>query len=74
MNVYGMRAEFGRGGEIKLWHMMKDGALTALCGHDLDPAAPVAHDSDWSHTTEPVCHTCGALYLRQVPYESMISG
>jgi hypothetical protein len=54
--------------------MMKDGALTALCNRDLDPAAPVAHDSEWAHTTEPLCHTCGALYLRQVPYESMISG
>ena len=74
MNVYGMRAQLEPEGSIKLWHMMKDGALTALCGRDLDPAAPFAHDAAWAHTTEPLCHTCGALYLRQVPYESMISG
>ncbi|WP_042417306.1 hypothetical protein [Streptacidiphilus anmyonensis] len=74
MNVYGMRAELGDEGGVKMWHMTKDGALTALCNRDLDPAAPVDHDSAWAHTKQPLCHTCGALYLRQVPYESMISG
>jgi hypothetical protein len=73
MNVYGMRAEFAPDGSIRAWHMMKDGALTALCNRDLTPDAPQMNDSDWAHTKEPICHTCGALYLRQVPYHSMLS-
>ncbi|MEZ0066315.1 hypothetical protein ABIA32_002325 [Streptacidiphilus sp. MAP12-20] len=73
MNVYGMRAEYGRGGTVKAWHMMKDGRLTALCGRDLAADAATLTDHDWAHTSEPICHTCGALYLRQVPYDNMIS-
>ncbi|MEY9846013.1 hypothetical protein [Streptacidiphilus sp. MAP5-3] len=74
MNVYGMRAEYAGGGTIKAWHMMKDGALTALCGRELGEDAATMTDAGWAHTREPICHTCGALYLRQVPYDSMMSG
>ncbi|MEZ0093006.1 hypothetical protein [Streptacidiphilus sp. EB129] len=69
MHVYEMHAQYagpGTTGPVTYWHMTSDGSTTALCGRDLDPDAAKTTDQSWSHTTEPVCHTCGALYLRQV--------
>ncbi|MEY9967132.1 hypothetical protein ABIA33_005197 [Streptacidiphilus sp. MAP12-16] len=70
MAIYEMRAQYADGGTqgpMTYWHMTRDGSMTALCGRDLDAAAATTSDTSWSHTTEPICHTCGALYLRQVP-------
>ena len=27
-------------------------------------------DREWGNTAEPSCHTCGAMYLREVPYRA----
>jgi hypothetical protein len=70
MGIYEMRAQYADGvlgGSIVQWHMIRDNGATALCGVELDPAAEKMSDQAWGHTREKFCHTCGALYLRQVP-------
>jgi hypothetical protein len=70
MGIYEMRAEYADGastGEIRQWHMVRDNGATALCGVELSPVAEKQSDEAWGHTREKFCHTCGALYLRQVP-------
>ncbi|TDU02082.1 hypothetical protein EDD99_0467 [Streptomyces sp. 846.5] len=70
MGIYEMMAEYaggGTAGPIVQWHMIRDNGTTALCGVRLDPAAEKISDEAWGHTREKFCHTCGALYLRQVP-------
>ncbi|GCE02427.1 hypothetical protein [Embleya hyalina] len=51
---------------IKLWHMIRNAGTDALCGRALLPHAETRSDLEWG-SIHPVCHTCGALYLRQVP-------
>ena len=69
---YEMRAEYGPGDQpaphtpVKIWHMVHAGALRGLCGRDLSTAAATQSEQFWGQMTEPFCHTCGALYLRQV--------
>ncbi|MFF4649505.1 hypothetical protein [Streptomyces sp. NPDC001380] len=67
--AYEMRAEYdAEDGAIRHWHMVEDGGVRALCGRDLDPGAPTQSADAWgSEAAEPFCHSCGALYLRQVP-------
>jgi hypothetical protein len=67
MHTYEMRAEYGSDEAIKQWHMITNDGTTALCGVELSPDAEKQSDAAWSHTHEKFCHTCGALYLRQVP-------
>ncbi|MFC5905961.1 hypothetical protein [Streptacidiphilus monticola] len=70
MHVYQMRAEYADGvssGPVRWWHMVRDNGTTALCGRELDETAAIVSDEQWGKTAEPFCHTCGALYLRQVP-------
>lgn len=56
------------GRRIRYWHMVRDGRAQGLCGRDLDPQAPTQSETYWGQTGDiPFCHTCGALYLRQVP-------
>jgi hypothetical protein len=67
---YEMRAEYADGGSrgrIVQWHMIRDNGTHALCGAELSPDAEKQSDLAWGHTREKFCHTCGALYLRQVP-------
>lgn len=68
---YEMRAEYSSEGSpqepVKVWHMVHEGETTALCGRDLDPRAATQPWEAWGATAEPFCHTCGALYLREVP-------
>ncbi|MET8678255.1 hypothetical protein ABZW18_11865 [Streptomyces sp. NPDC004647] len=56
-------------GPVELWHMVRSdfSATTALCGRELDPRAAAQPEDAWGMTREPFCHTCGAVYLRQVP-------
>ncbi|QMU80328.1 hypothetical protein GXW83_16675 [Streptacidiphilus sp. PB12-B1b] len=54
-------------GAVRQWHMTADGASVALCGRELEPGAARLSTDAWGHTEEKFCHTCGALYLRQVP-------
>lgn len=51
---------------VRLWHMIRNAGTDALCGRVLRPQAETRSDLEWG-TIHPVCHTCGALYLRQVP-------
>ncbi|MGC0419936.1 hypothetical protein [Embleya sp. AB8] len=66
--VYELRAEYAGPdpGDIRLWHMIRNAATRALCGRALQPDAETRPDHEWG-PTQPFCHTCGALYLRQVP-------
>jgi hypothetical protein len=75
MAVYRLRAEVagavpsrpvGPAGPVKLWHMVRADGPTALCGCDLGPQAPSRTEDAWGTTSEPVCPTCGRLYLRQM--------
>lgn len=70
MGIYEMCAEYmdeTDHGAIRQWHMIRNGDRTALCGVELAPGAETRSDEGWSHTEEKFCHSCGALYLRQVP-------
>ncbi|MDT0269557.1 hypothetical protein RM844_25060 [Streptomyces sp. DSM 44915] len=52
---------------VKTWHMVRQGERAAMCGRELRPDARGLSDAEWGRTPEPMCHTCGALYLREVP-------
>lgn len=70
-----MRAEYADGvspGEgaapVKIWHMVRLDDTLAMCGRQLDPSAATQPSDAWGTAAgEPFCHSCGALYLRQVP-------
>ncbi|MYV99454.1 hypothetical protein [Streptomyces sp. SID3343] len=66
--TYELRAEYRENdpAAVKIWHMIRDAGHTALCGRVLTPDSETRSDVEWG-TTHPLCHTCGALYLRQVP-------
>jgi hypothetical protein len=66
-----MRAEYGSegpSGEVKTWHIVRGDETVALCGRDLDAAAPEQDPSLWDRTPKLNCHTCGAVFLRESPY------
>ncbi|GAA1164636.1 hypothetical protein GCM10009654_21850 [Streptomyces hebeiensis] len=71
---YEMRAEYAgdaspreAGARFECWHMTRDHETTAMCGIDLDEAAATQTPDAWGTPEgQPFCHTCGALYLRQV--------
>ncbi|WP_327294287.1 MULTISPECIES: hypothetical protein [unclassified Streptomyces] len=53
---------------VQWWHIAHISETTALCGRELDPAAPKQSTDVWgTPESQPFCHSCGALYLRQVP-------
>lgn len=54
-------------GAVRSWHMVRGEETVAMCGRELDPEAATRPDEEWGRTAEPFCHTCGALYLREVP-------
>jgi hypothetical protein len=47
--------------------MVRDEEAVAMCGRALTPGAAVLPEEEWGRTPEPFCHTCGAMYLREVP-------
>ncbi|MBL1068604.1 hypothetical protein [Streptomyces sp. 7-21] len=68
---HAMRAEYrnedGDADEIVSWHMVRRGDEgRGMCGRELRPDARGLPESEWGRTAEPFCHTCGALYLREV--------
>ncbi|MEV1007729.1 hypothetical protein [Streptomyces sp. NPDC049881] len=78
-----MRAEYveetrgeDREPDVKTWHMVRgDGdATTALCGRELSADARTLPEREWGHTDELECHTCGALYFREVPSSGSETG
>lgn len=70
-----MRAEYVEGvssgdadGHVKVWHMVRLDGTEAMCGRDLAPDSPTQSSDAWGTPQgEPFCHSCGALYLREVP-------
>ncbi|MCE7083207.1 hypothetical protein [Streptomyces sp. ST2-7A] len=54
-------------GTVKTWHMVRGAETLAMCGRQLAADSVTRSDEDWGRTEEPMCHTCGALYLREVP-------
>ncbi|MBB1243406.1 hypothetical protein GL263_07495 [Streptomyces durbertensis] len=68
-----MRAEYRSNGDVgaeatvKTWHMVRGEGTTALCGRDLDERSATRSEDAWGAMHEPFCHTCGAVYLREVP-------
>ena len=60
-------AEAGTERAVVSWHMVRGRASEAMCGRELSADAELRPDADWGRTDEPMCHTCGALYLREVP-------
>ena len=70
-----MRAEYAEGAapgqqdaEVKIWHMVRLEGTTAMCGRELYADAPTQPADAWGTPQgEPFCHSCGALYLREVP-------
>ncbi|BFV58178.1 hypothetical protein KCMC57_up32820 [Kitasatospora sp. CMC57] len=66
-----MRAEYGPAGKpggVKSWHITVGNATTAMCGHELETEAEVREPVRWAEEPGLNCHTCGALFLREVPY------
>ncbi|MFK8849020.1 hypothetical protein [Streptomyces sp. Ac-502] len=68
-----MRAEYAEGGSpqegapVKLWHMVRLDGTQSMCGRELRPDAAVQPSDAWGTAAgEPFCHSCGALYLREV--------
>ncbi|MFG3254583.1 hypothetical protein [Streptomyces sp. NPDC048172] len=70
-----LRAEYEEGvspgerdAKVKIWHVVRLDGTTAMCGRDLDPASATQSSEAWGTPQgEPLCHSCGALYLREVP-------
>ncbi|KOU42847.1 hypothetical protein [Streptomyces sp. WM6378] len=61
-------AERPDGDTLKEWHMVRGDEKQAMCGHDLVEGADEQPDDAWgTDRAHPFCHTCGALYLREVP-------
>ncbi|MEV0370184.1 hypothetical protein AB0I10_10200 [Streptomyces sp. NPDC050636] len=72
-----MRAEYEEGvlphedTPVKIWHMVRRDGTTAMCGRPLAPAAATQSAEGWgTPTSEPFCHTCGAMYLREHPQDT----
>lgn len=55
-------------GTLKEWHMARGDERQAMCGRDLAENAEELPEDAWgTEQARPFCHTCGALYLREVP-------
>ncbi|MBB4947993.1 hypothetical protein F4556_003528 [Kitasatospora gansuensis] len=66
-----MRAEYGPDGQsggVKSWHITVGDTITAMCGHELVAGGETREPTRWSEQPDLNCHTCGALFLREVPY------
>ncbi len=67
-----MRAEYPEGvrpgeGPVKIWHMVRGHSRTAMCGRLLEEDAATQSEEAWSAPDPIFCHTCGAMYLREIP-------
>ncbi|WP_230423633.1 hypothetical protein [Streptomyces radicis] len=62
--------------EVKTWHMVRErrnGEIghVAMCGRRLREDAETRPGTEWGRTDEVFCHSCGALYLREVPSQPL---
>ncbi|MCX3062819.1 hypothetical protein [Streptomyces beihaiensis] len=56
------------GDTLKEWHMIRAGEEEAMCGRVIDLSAEKLPSEAWgTDRARPFCHTCGALFLREVP-------
>ncbi|MEV5506022.1 hypothetical protein [Streptomyces orinoci] len=70
-----LRAEYAAGSSpadedpaVKTWHVVRpEEGARAMCGRDLDPASAVRSVDLWGTGKVPICHSCGALFLRESP-------
>ncbi|MFF9477472.1 hypothetical protein [Streptomyces sp. NPDC014733] len=69
-----MRAEYADGvtpgpdAPVKIWHMVRLEGIKAMCGRILSESAATQPADLWGTPEgEPFCHSCGAMYLREVP-------
>ncbi|WP_103502400.1 MULTISPECIES: hypothetical protein [Streptomyces] len=64
-----MRAEYTEDDpdRVRSWHMVRGTSTTAMCGKALRADAAARSDAGWGDDPSMMCHTCGALYLREVP-------
>ncbi|MBP2405110.1 hypothetical protein [Streptomyces syringium] len=69
-----LRAEYKDGStprdpdaEVKAWHMVRQEGTTAMCGRELEPGSATRSADDWGTSGLPLCHSCGALFLRETP-------
>ncbi|MFD0068689.1 hypothetical protein ACFRAI_38230 [Streptomyces sp. NPDC056637] len=57
------------GSTLKEWHMVRPDAVVAMCGRELDMSEKSLPSDAWgTEWARPFCHTCGALFLREVPH------
>ncbi|MGP3971123.1 hypothetical protein [Streptomyces sp. 6N223] len=63
----GEEAQGGKPGRVRFWHMVRAEEAVAMCGRPLPPGAAALPEEEWGRTAEPFCHTCGAMYLREIP-------
>lgn len=52
---------------VKIWHVVRRDGLTAMCGRDLLPDSAERSIDAWGTGELRICHSCGALYLRESP-------
>ncbi|WP_371650217.1 MULTISPECIES: hypothetical protein [unclassified Streptomyces] len=56
------------GSTLKEWHMVRAGQSVSMCGRELDMNEQELPADAWgTERARPFCHTCGALFLREVP-------
>ncbi|RVU20014.1 hypothetical protein EOT10_28880 [Streptomyces antnestii] len=56
------------GSTLKEWHMVRGEQPESMCGRELDLSAQKLSSDAWgTDQARPFCHTCGALFLREVP-------
>jgi hypothetical protein len=56
------------GGTLKEWHMVRSDQSVAMCGRELDMEQTELPPDAWgTERARPFCHSCGALFLREVP-------
>ncbi|MFE7119138.1 hypothetical protein ACFU99_27345 [Streptomyces sp. NPDC057654] len=53
--------------EVRVWHVVREHGTTAMCGRELSPAAAIRSVDAWGTGEVKMCHSCGALLLREVP-------
>ncbi|MEC4019518.1 hypothetical protein [Streptomyces sp. H27-D2] len=72
--LHEMRAQYEEGvppgdpdAPVIMWHMVRETGTTAMCGRELDAKAATRSADAWGAQTTNFCHTCGAMYLHEVP-------
>ncbi|MET9359533.1 hypothetical protein ABZX93_01280 [Streptomyces sp. NPDC006632] len=55
-------------GVVKEWHMVRGEEQHSMCGREVAEGVAELPAEAWgTERAHPFCHTCGALFLREVP-------